>query len=318
MNLWEEAEKISLFGIDMYTFGVFCAIGAAAAALAVVVICRAREIRKGVAGLTILMSLVCGIVISRLGFCLMNQSLGSMMPLSSWFRITEGGWCMSGMIVGALLGGRLAGRIGRENPDKLTDAVAGALPLMIAAVKYGESKIPDFDISRALAGDYAGSTFFFVTDKYGSYLATHRIGMILALILFLIMTFRLMNCNRRDGDQTILFLLLCGAGGILLESLRYDHFLELSFVRLEMVIYALMLAGGMILAVRRRENKDRKAAAIAAAAVVTAVGVTGGVEFALDRTTINHVLLYLLMIAALAFPVIYGIRLLQRKGTKQA
>ena len=48
------------------------------------------------------------------------------------------------------------------------------------------------------------------------------------------------------------------------------------------------------------------------------IGICGGIEFALDRSTISHYLLYLLMFAALAVPVTLGILLLRnrKKGTE--
>ena len=138
----------------------------------------------------------------------------------------------------------------------------------------------------------------------------------MALILFLALVFSLLRKNRKDGDPGILFLLLCGAGGILLESLRYDHFLEFSFVRLQMVLYAGILVWGTVLAVRRDGEGRTGLRRAAIIACILAIGASGGIEFALDRTTINHVLLYVLMIAALAAPVCLGLRLLSGKGTE--
>ena len=110
-------------------------------------------------------------------------------------------------------------------------------------------------------------------------------------------------------------LLLCGAGGILLESLRYDHFLEFSFVRLEQVAYGLILVFGVARAIRSRK---RGPAWPAIALTAAAIGVSAGVEFALDRTSISHPLLYAVMIAALALPVGMALRGITGKGTERA
>lgn len=317
MKLLDGAITMTLAGTEVYAFGLFCMIGAAAAAMAVWVLCRGYNMEKGNAGILTLMMLLCGFICSRLGFCLMNRSLGGMMPFSSWFRITEGGWSLSGMILGALAGSRIASAILQIPPKRGMDIAAGALPLMISAAKYAEDKIPDFDISRPLAeGSSAGAGFLTVQDKYGTYLATRRIGMVLAMILFLILVFTTIRKNRKDGDQGILFLLFTGAGGILLESLRYDHFLEFSFVRLEMVIYAVMLIWGLVLAVRQNKENRKVLCRTAIIAGVAAIGICGGVEFALDRTSMSHVILYVIMIAALAVPVVLGCLLLSRKGTE--
>ena len=307
LNLWEEASRIHLFGVDLYAFGVYCAIGAAAAALVLAVLGRFWSLKPGSAGVITLMALLCGAVCSRVGFCLMNQSLGKLMPIASWFRITEGGWSLAGMIGGAFLGGWLASRMLKESGLAVFDAVACALPLMIAAEKLGESHIPDFDVSRAMAGANAG--FWTVTDEYGAYLATFRLGAVMAMALFLVLTFCLVRKERREGDQGILFLLLAGAGGVLLESLRYDHFLEFSFVRFQQVLYAVMLVVGVAMAARRNRARVgwRRAAWIS---VVAAIALCVGIEFALDRTSISHILLYAAMIVALGVPVVSGVVLL--------
>ena len=230
MNLWSEAAWINLFGVDMYAFGLYCAIGALASAMVAGVLAWGMEIRKGGAPLCFFLCLICGLVVSRVCFCLLDRSLGKMFPFSAWLRITEGGWSLTGLIGGVILGAWLCSVLLREKADKLLDLSACALPLTLAAVKFGESKIPNFDLSRALPDGVAGASFFTVIDeKYQvTYLATHRIGMLVYLALFLALAFTLLWKRRRTGDSFTLFLLLCGGCGILLESLRYDHFLEIN------------------------------------------------------------------------------------------
>ena len=53
-------------------------------------------------------------------------------------------------------------------------------------------------------------------------------------------------------------------------------------------------------------------AACVTAVLVLAVGVGIGIEFALDRTSLSHVLLYMIMTAAVAVPVVFGFILLRR------
>ena len=318
MKLWEEAVKIDLFGTEMYAFGLFCAIGALASALALGALCREGGAKKGGAALTFLMSGGLGLILSRLAFCLMNRSLGMTMPFSAWFRITEGGWSTAGLIFGALLGVLPAAALLRERRERLFDFVGLSLPLTLAAVRFGEGKIPGFNVSRPLPAGFPVGNLLTVQDtKYEDvfYLATWRIGCVFFLCLFLALTVFLIGKNRREGDTGTLFLLLCGAGGILLESLRYDHFLEFSFVRLEQVAYGLILVFGVARAIRSRK---RGPAWPAIALTAAAIGVSAGVEFALDRTSISHPLLYAIMVAALALPVWMALRGITGKGTERA
>ena len=48
--------------------------------------------------------------------------------------------------------------------------------------------------------------------------------------------------------------------------------------------------------------------------LVLAVGICIGIEFALDRTSLSHVLLYVVMAAAVAVPVVFGFILLRRNN----
>jgi steroid 5-alpha reductase family enzyme len=123
----------------------------------------------------------------------------------------------------------------------------------------------------------------------------------------------------KDGNLAIRFLILFGAASIITESLRYDRFLSITFVGLQQVAAAVMLALGIALAVRR-SNRPKSALAIAALiSIVLMIGIVIGLEFALDRTTWNKFLLYAAMIIAVSVPAVLGFRLLrtEKKETRQ-
>jgi hypothetical protein len=106
------------------------------------------------------------------------------------------------------------------------------------------------------------------------------------------------------------FLLLFGAASIITESLRYDFFLSVSFVGLQQVAAALMLALGVILAIRRSKRPKSVLAVAAVVSLPLMVGIVLGLEFALDRTTWNKMLLYAIMILTVAAPAVMGLKLL--------
>ena len=133
-------------------------------------------------------------------------------------------------------------------------------------------------------------------------------------LLFLVLAVSMLRGRRRDGDTWIQFLILCGAGGILLESLRYDGFLEFSFVRFQQVLAAVMLVWGLVLAARRSGRSGKGFVFAVTAVLVLAVGICIGIEFALDRTSLSHVLLYAVMTAAVAVPAVFGFVLLRRNN----
>ena len=322
MMLREDAVRISLFGTEMYPYGLCCAVGALCAVIATGVICRIRKTRQGTAPLLGLLCLIFGMVCSRLSFCLMDQEFGNMMPFGAWFLADRGGWSLFGAIGGVMLGAWLTARICGEKTGCTLDAASVGVCLFAAAERLAESRIDGFNISRTLPEGIQADGFFIIKDAYDlSYLATYRIAAIFAIVLFLVLAVCMLRGKRQDGDTWIQFLILGGAGGILLESLRYDGFLEFSFVRFQQVLAAVMLVWGLIMAARRSGKHGKSLALKVAAVLVLAIGLCIGIEFALDRTRISHILLYVIMTATVAAPVVYGYVLLRRndfmEGQKQ-
>ena len=313
----ESAPRTEVFGVRVYTYGIYCALGALAAAAVLWILCRATGKKQGTAALLTILCILFGTAGSRLFFCLLNHPGSNMVPLSGWLRISDGGLSLFGMILGAFFGAWICSKITGEKPCALLDITVCALPLVIAAERIGENMFDGFNVGRSVMNTFPAGTFLAVEDEfYGtSALAVWLLSAILAVILFIFLVFRLLRKNRGDGEQWIVFMLLCGAGGVVLESLRYDYHLEYSFVYFQQIIAALMLAWGVIAAGRRGKRKAMFTAAVIS--LIIAVAVCGGVEFALDRMNIPHILLYLIMIAALAVPVTLGILMTQssERGT---
>ena len=85
----------------------------------------------------------------------------------------------------------------------------------------------------------------------------------------------------------------------------------MSFVGLQQIAAALTLALGVVLAVIRG---NRPKSAVSIAALVSLVLMTGaviGLEFALDRTTWNKLLIYAAMVIVVAVPAVLGMILLK-------
>ena len=310
MKLWEDAIRIQLFGTEAYEFGLYCAIGAACAIAALCVACRHLKIPQAAALTTGLLCLLLGTVFSRITFCLLDFELGEMLPVSEWTRITTGGWALFGMIGGAILAAWIGARITKQKPLRMLDAVTLALPLMIAAERFGELHQNGFDTGRPMKEGTRMIGFLTFRDELESRIATFRLASILAFVLFVILVIYLFQKQRRDGEVWIRFMMLCGAGGVILESMRGDEFLIYSFVRLQQVLAAAMLIWGVILAVLRGKRAGKSLRAVTAVSLILAVGISIAIEFGFDRTQISHVLLYVIMITVLAIPVVLGFILL--------
>ena len=316
MNMWEEAPKASLFGIQVYSFGLYCAIGALAAAAAICILSCVSGRKKGTGVMLASLSILCGIGGARMFFCLLKAPGTGAVRFSWWFNITSGGFSLFGMILGVFFAAWICAKMTGEKSASLLDTVSCAIPLAIAAERIGERLFDGFDVSRTVKGAFPAGTFLAVENTfYGtSSLATWLVSAILAIVLFLFLTFRLLKKDQQEGDQWIVFLMMCGAGGVILESLRYDYHLEYSFVYFQQIIAALMLLWGLILAGRRWKRKGLFI--ISVCSFVIAAAICGGVEFALDRMNINHILLYFIMTAALAVPVTLGMILLSGRSGK--
>lgn len=314
MPLYEEAAKISLAGLEIYRFGFFAMLGMLAAAAVTGFLCWAKRTRKGTGPLLLLASLLLGGLFSRIGFCLMDlEELGTFFPLKYWIRFTGGGWSMMGLVGGVMLAGWVTAKITRQKAGLILDISACALPAFMALERAGEGGVPDFDFSRRLSGTFLNGSFLTFSDYDGSYLATWKLTAIVAAVLVLVLIWDLTR-SRKDGDTCILFLLLFGGCSVLLESLRYDQFLTVhSFVGLQHVLAAVILAIGLLILYFRADRRQKKLGLAGVISIFAAAAIAIGLEFALDRTTFNKLLIYIAYLAVMAVPVTLGILLRSRE-----
>ena len=318
MSVWENAVTVSVLGSEIYLYGLYVMIGVIAFAITLSVLSGTFRMKKGTAALQLLLSLLLGGIASRIGYCLMTQELGEMMSVSAWVRgLHGGGWSLYPLLAGVFAAASAAGGITGENNDDLLDNAACALPLFVAAERFAESVVPDFNVSRPLKEDsWLAKSFLALQDTYGSYLRTYYLAAAAALVLFVVLLLYRKGTRRASGDTFIAFLLVFGAGGIFLESLRYDYFLSISFVRLEQILAAVTLFIGCVLAARKGETHGKAFRVLVPVSVFVMAGICIGIEFALDRTDINHYLLYAGMLIVVALPAAAGLRLLNPAGRK--
>ena len=292
---------------DIHIWGIYCAVGALCALAAIAIYCASRNMKKGSASVLGLFTILCGAVFSRVIFCIYTTLTATRMPLAAWFQIHDGGWTMMGMIGGVLLAAWFSSKIISEKPARMLDAVSVALPLMMAAERLGEGRLDEmFNYNQFLSAGKLGKGFFTVADETGKYLiATYRVDAILCLILFLVLVFSMLSGKRKDGDLWVRFMTLAGAGCVLGENLRTDDFLVYSFVRIEQVLEALLLLGGVIAAGKRAGQKGRKLFVTAGIAMALTVAECIGIEFTVDRTQMSRMMMAGVMAAALSVPVVH-------------
>jgi hypothetical protein len=250
-------------------------------------------------------------VVSRLLFCLMNRDINMFEYLHAWPQVTGGGWSMFGLLGGVFLGGWLCAKITKQSTGRIWDVLSMAVfPAMIAE-RIGESRIEEFDLSRALENELLSNSVLALRGDEPR-LRTYYVAAAVYLVLFIVLML-LARHSGRDGNLAIRFLLLFGAASIILESLRYDFFLSISFVGLQQVMAAITVALGIGLAVKRYNRPKSALSAAAIASVPMMVGAVLGLEFALDRTTWNKILIYVLMILSVSVPAGLGLQMLRQR-----
>ena len=314
MKLWEEAGKITLFGREAYRYGSCVAAGVLAAMIAIGILSWAKRCKRGTFVLTSLLCILSGTLCSRIAFCLMNTELGFMMPVTSWFtKITAGGWSMFGLICGVFAAAVISAKITDQPAGRLLDIVSCALPLFAAVERYAEKYSPDFfNMSRPLESSLLTDSFLTVTDDYGCYLATYKLAAIFSGLLFAGL-FMYLIFRGKPGNTWLLFMILFGAGSVLLESLRYDRFMSITFVRLQQIMAMLMLGAGVMIPALRRKKSERGLFLLAVITLTVAVAGGVGIEFALDRTDLSKILLYVVFAAAVFAPAVTGILLCRKE-----
>ena len=315
--MWDEVSKVSLFGQDVYVWGLCCAIGALLFVLSLHLMEKPSRVKKGTSSLLGLVSLIAGFLFSRVLFCLLDRSLGFGIPLNAWYRVDGGGASMFGALGGVILACWLVSSVTDQSFSCVADLAAPAFLLFVIAERIGEHWIPDFGVSRQLEGEWISGSFLAVQGEYGAaYLATYFLEAACALILFIILTAALRK-EHRDGRVGFLFLLLFGASQTLMESLRYDYHISISFVGLQQILAYILIIIAVIIAAVRYGKKLHGLSAAALVSLPVTVGLLILLEFALDRTAISKYLLYPLFILMLAVPVTLAL-LLTKSGKQKA
>ena len=308
----DEIITVSLLGLDISAYGLWVALGAACAAALSALLCRLKKLPAGTAPLFTALAVPLGLICARLLFCLLDFSFHSVFSLRAALMFWGGGYSMVGALLGAALAAFLTARIQGVHPLDALDTLFPAFMLFVACERLGEGCTELLGRSRPLTWTALENSFLVTNDGYEIYLNTYLPEAVTAVVLCLLLA-RLLRKNTHRGWVLLTGMLLLGSTQILWESLRFDNHMRYSFISMQMVLYACMLAVPLILFAARCGKKSAIAAVILLVAAV--LGVVW-IEIMIDRSAISNLILYALYVLLLAVLIAAG--LIFRKRSARA
>lgn len=243
--------SLSLFGLTVYPFGIFAAVGTLLMLGAMGVLGFLRGLPAGTVRVFGLLGIPLGVVGARLGFCLFNFSLFTETYGNAWLVLNffDGGLSMTGLLCGLLLAAFLASRLKQARFGDVTDAMSVALGLLIAMLCAGNA-FTELGVGKVVQESAltARIPWLFLSQRAGvnvEYrMAVYRYQAMAGVLLFGAML-TLFLCKRgrkamRTGDLTLVAFSLYGGVQTLLESLRDDGHMTITFLRIAQLAAALM------------------------------------------------------------------------------
>lgn len=287
----------TLGDMTLTAWSLCLALGAGAAVLLTVLLGRRQP---GVdATLSLCLSAMAGAVIGgRLLYCLtMLESI--LVDFGAAFipQLWAGGFTLFGAVLGGAAGAWLYARGTKRSPRTMADLLAPGAALVLMT-----GRLAEYFTGQGL-GDYLMDEALYVfpaavQSVYGDwqlpvflYEAAAALAMLIAVLLV----------RRRGGRAGEVFLILLCLSQVLLESLREDEFIRFGFVRFNQLAAALLLAGVLAARILRMVRAGGwNAWQIVRMAIFGAgVGMIIALEFALDKSELDNILLYGVMAATL-------------------
>lgn len=259
----------------------------------------------------------CAMVVSHLVFSLAKiDSLltdyqhGAALIAMPWM----GGYTMYGTVAGAVLGAYLSDR---KHFARMADAAVPGAMLMLCVARAAEyftgEGIGQYLEDEALCHFPIGICIY--ADEYWTeWRMPVFVWEAMVALLLLVLAVLLLRKGIAEGKTACIVLALMSASQIILESLRMDDAIRFGFVRLNQLLAAVALFAVMLILIRQRGDNT---ASIVRRCVLFALGVGGvvAVEFGLDKSSIDNLLLYGAMAVML---VILCIAVLGERGKKKS
>ena len=188
------AETFSLFGLNIYAYGLYAAIGAAL--LLIGMNAAGRDLPKGTVSVFGVLGMMFGIVLARALYCAVNWNdfaYNYENPMLV-FRFFDGGLSMAGLIAGLVLAAAATARLVKVRFAQVMDALAVPFGLLVWALRAGE-QYTELGVGAAVEENFftAHMPWLFVESRMGVMvdyrLKVWEYEVIMAIVLFVVAVF---------------------------------------------------------------------------------------------------------------------------------
>lgn len=283
----------TLFGLPVTTFGAGMALALLVFLAAMYLACRKQGLGYGATIRYAVLALPLCFVLSRLVFLLANISYYCITLENSalMLRFWDGGYSVTGALMGLLLAAFLAEKWLRQPHGKLLDAAAWATLPALAVERLFESTT-SMGLGRSISYDFL--MFLGVDDGYGDVVhPVYRYEIVLALVILAAVTvwISLRKKPLKSGDLCLTILALLGSSQTVMESLRADgHMIVFHFVRVQQILFlaaAVIVLGICSFRLAKAGGIKKSQQLLLWLVVVVCIGLGILMEFRVDRGSLK-------------------------------
>lgn len=242
-----------------YLYGL-CVAGSGALALLILALSRKKY---GVGSRAVswfaLLCVPLAVLFARIGYFLSSINWFREKGLTTFFQFIRGGYILYGAMAGVLITGWLAAKISGEKPGRLLDAAAAPGALAICLCRMAECLVPlgyGFDVEEwfnpyvyasSIPWNDPSPLFHFPIALYLDGAWRFFIAFFEALTALMIFLIALRAKKRQSGGRAVLAILIYAAFQIIWESMREDAVLRWGFVKVNMLLSALVIAAILLI-----------------------------------------------------------------------
>lgn len=223
-------------------------------------------------------------------------------------QLWQGGYTLYGAVLGGGAGAFLYAKAARKPVGRMLDlaAVGGAVALM--AERIGE-KFTSQGLGEYIWEDAWCRFPFAVQSVYEDWQIPVFFYEALAALVICVVLCLMVN-RKAEGRAAETFIILLGVTQVILESLREDEFIRFGFVRFSQLAAAITMAAVMFLRLGRMVKAGGWRPWQILRLVLFLLGIVGIIliEFALDKSSIDNVVLYFVMAGTLAVMAVAMLR----------